>query len=466
MERHAQMQPSSGNANRSRCRWPKLRRRYPIAILAWSFAWVTVAAETGAVGPAADQRTLIVEQTLEAAPGYPRVHVQLSDGNRILQAAPQASPLEGLQGLDELQKLLAGATGPSDSFMAFLDTGATAHVLSVATARRFGVQVEPGAVYFETGLHGPTPMGVSRPYGLALGEASGQLMDEPGRFGTLQQQAVFLLNQRDMVNPLIQMTLGSIDVIGMPAIRGLVIEFDPSPMEGLGRLLGLDTGSAEDALEILTKLDELGVGPAVRLHPPDHVPAGVDIEIPLTFVDFAYRKNPDNRGPTPDLAANPMLSQVRTVHGDLMFQGDWLLDTGAPVSIISTRQAKALGLVDEQGRPFGPPQFTLPMGGVGGQVAQVPGFRVDRLSIAAGDNLTLEYRSVHVVVHDVMAMTDQHGQVTLDGVWGTNLLFPSVSGLGLGLPSRFAPAPFGRIWLDGPRGRLLLQWPRADTTAP
>jgi hypothetical protein len=183
----------------------------------------------------------------------------------------------------------------------------------------------------------------------------------------------------------------------------------------------------------------------------------VDVEIPLAFVDFTHRKNADNRGPAPDLSQNPMLRRIQTEHGGRVFESDWLLDTGAPASIISTKHAIALGLHDAQGRALREPDFTLPLGGDGGEVKPAPGYRIDRLTVKAARGRTLEYRNVHVLVHDVSAETDRAGHITLDGVFGTNLLFPSVSGLGLGLPARFADGPFKRIWIDGPGGRLLLE---------
>src|SRR5262245_16594691 len=68
---------------------------------------------------------LTIDGTLEAALGQPRIVVQVSDGSHILAGEP--GPLD------------MNESRPT-SFLAYLDTGASGHMLSKSTARRFGIK--------------------------------------------------------------------------------------------------------------------------------------------------------------------------------------------------------------------------------------------------------------------------------------------------------------------------------------
>jgi hypothetical protein len=97
------------------------------------------------------------------------------------------------------------------------------------------------------------------------------------------------------------------------------------------------------------------------------------------------------------------------------------------------------------------------LGGIAGDIEAVPGFRIDKLQVPTDDGAIIEYRQPCVLVRDISTTLDSGEVITLDGVFGTNLLLPTVSGLGMGLPTEVAPGPFARIWIDSPRARLLLE---------
>ncbi len=418
-----------------------------------SATWLLALGLAG-VAVARPPATVVVEGTREVAAGYPRVHVQVAEGDRVLKGAAADADLTR-----ELTTLLGGAlpAQPNDSFMAFLDTGASANVLSRETVERFGIEMVEGARYHEFSLHGETPMGVTEPYRLALAGSNGKLADTPrGGFTVVDEGVAFEVNLRPP-NPTVQMTMGSIDVIGMPAIRRLVVEIDPSPMDAWaeGGLAGGEMG-LNDVDRLLDSLDSLGAGPAVTLHPPDTLPTQRDLVVPLEYRNFSRRQNPRDTGPRPTLSPNPMVRRVRTEHGDRHAETDWLLDTGAPASFISTDHARRLGVLDENGRPTQRVAFTLPIGGIEGQAASVSGYVIDRLILPAAGGRRVEFRDVHVLVHDVSAELDGGEVVTLDGVLGTNVMFTSVSGVAMGMPSGAAKAPFERVWIDGPRRAMVL----------
>jgi hypothetical protein len=217
-----------------------------------------------------------------------------------------------------------------------------------------------------------------------------------------------------------------VDVVGMPLIREHVIEIAPQ----------------DNATSVL----------AVRLH-PSSAGLGVDAWIALSLVDF-NRAHPQNRGPLPSLATNPLIENVRTSVGADDAEGDWLLDTGAACSMVSTRTAQALGLVDASGKPLRRQAFTLPIGGIGGGHASLPGFRLDRLSLTSEDGRTLVFPDAAVVVHDISAVRADGKKVTLDGVLGMNLLLPSGSGMTMLGPKEQLPAAFERVVLDVANERL------------
>ena len=427
-----------------------------ICLIPGPSAWAQAPAPTP-TSSATDE--FVISGTLEAVPGYPRVHVQLSQGNRILVGkGMKISTLTGIKDLSDLDSLLDSGTQLQSSFTAFLDTGASAHVLSLSTTQRFKIQPESGAVYHETGLHGPIAMGVSRPYTLALSSSNGKQLDEPGRFQVIQPQTRMLFNPKPPSNPLVQLAMGEVNVIGMPTIRQLVVEIDPTPMLNTG---GLNTllGDLDDIDGLLSRLGDLGAGPAVRLHKPDTRPPKVDIVIPLRLVNFARRRNPDDRGPLPALSENFVIEDIEMEVAGKRVSGDWLLDTGAPASMISTEQAITLGLFDQNGQPQRPPDFSLPLGGISGGVKTSPGFRIERLRVPVAGDKTVTYLGAYVIVHDVSTELDDGEHITLDGIFGTNFLLPTVAGLNFGLPTNMGPTPYRRIWIDGPRGQLLLELP-------
>jgi len=423
-------------------------RSWRRALVAWRRALVALLV-LAPVGPAIAgtppverDRTTIVTGTLEAAIGQPMVHVQLRDGKRVLTGKPT-----------ELAGLLGGDDRPARSFPAYLDTGAGGFVISGATAERFGIAAVAGAEYMEVGLHGDVAMGVSAVYQLGLAGVAGDLTHPDGEFTTVAREVTLLLS-RTQTPPELVMIGATIDVVGMPAIAKLVVEIVPAPAPRA------PAGAARpgDLAAALAQAKALMTPPTVRLHEGRKRPRmrNADLVIPLEMIDFNRPRQRGKRNPRPSLEKNPMVTGIVASNGGIDSTGDWLLDTGATASIISTAQAKTLGLLDAAGQPTRPPDFELPLGGVGGAVRTDPGFIVDRIVIAAKSRRFVEFRRVHVVVRDV-TIERKGVRTTLDGILGMNLLLPSASGLADGMPTAVADAPFARIWIDGPRRRLALE---------
>jgi hypothetical protein len=322
---------------------------------------------------------------------------------------------------------------------AILDTGASGNVLSGPTAQRYAVASERGARYVEVGMTGEHAMGVSRPYTIALcaddGHDGGARRKRgSARRGAGCEAALLLRSQRmllnepgaDLMTLLTSPGLAS-DVIGMPAISEAVIE-----------------------LSAATR----GMAPvAVAIHPRSaRVPA--DVWVPLTMVDFNRTRHPRNQGPLPSLDVNPMIGDVRARAGARTATGDWLLDTGSAITILSSHLANDLGLVDGRGKPTRAPDFSLPVGGISGGQKSLPGFQIDAIELTAESGTTVVLERPWVLVHDVVTTTNDGDEVRLDGILGMNVLGGSGSGMMMtGFAETYA-APFRRVVIDAPRSRL------------
>jgi hypothetical protein len=379
----------------------------------------TLLASMAALGFTApvEGRDVLLAATGEAATAQPMVVLSFGD------AKPHPKKRSG----DDLGDLLEGMPA-----VAILDTGASGYVLSAATAARFGIEPERGARYVEAGMSGDHTLGVSRPVAIGVTsfepeveEAPRRRRAEPAPFRLSGQR--LLLNEAPRDPTAALLSPGTmVDVVGMPVIRERVVEIEP-------------TDAALGAL-------------AVRLHPST---AGLrtDAWIALTLVDYT-RDDPKNRGPEPSVAANPVVPDVTITFDGTDVAGDWLLDTGAACSMISTTAARRLGLVDAAGTPTRSPDFTLPVGGVGGGHHTLPGFRLDRLALEAIDGRTLVFPDPAIVVHDVSTKDADGDTITLDGILGMNLLLPSGSGMTMLGATRQLPGPFERVVIDVAGKRL------------
>ncbi len=417
-------------------------------------------------------RRVIVKGTLEASLAHPKVKVQLRNGGYILS---------GTRSTPDLNRLLAETLGPAfgramrtpqraapekvSYFTAFLDTGASASVLTNRTLNDFGAEVDITAIYHEFGLHGETQMGVSLPYTVALADSDGSMSGGADFFFVRSKDTVFEVNRAE-AESLQTMVMGELNVIGMPFIRELVVEIDPSPMQrssaaltdpsALARQLGGLAGGSPDLSMLGSALEQVTQGPRVTLRPGNAPIRGYDIEIPLDYREFSRHENPEDRGPKPSLAKNPVIEGVSVRNVKKRARGDFLLDTGAASSFISTRMAKELALIGPEGQRLASAAFRLPMSGISGKQTVAEGFVVSELVVQARGK-TLVFKDARVLVHDVAAKLDDGEVVVLDGIFGNNLLLPTVAGAGTGIPSGSHPGGFSKIWVDGPGGRLLLK---------
>jgi hypothetical protein len=336
-------------------------------------------------------------------------------------------------------------------------------VLSQQTANALGVghamQGKREITFHDIGVGGTEVFAVSEPLFLALGSfgGSGEQAQYNTQIGPIRTQI------KGDAGGLLGMLTGGLDVVGMPAIKGYVVVLDPRPVDTFG------------ATMITHLLDPR----ADRRRIPR-----TDRTIQLSYVSFArFTRTEPDKAQGPSMESNPMIGPnplpekdknakanappVVVRFGKEQSSGAWLLDTGAAASMISTAQAKKLGVTyDEadEGRLVGPPaneQFSLTIGGIGGQRKAV-GFYLDSLTLPTRDGDPIVYKRAPVLVADITVLDPATDQTfTLDGVLGMNFFVASanVDMAGGVLPdiNQLTAGAYEAVVIDGPAGTLGLK---------
>jgi len=124
--------------------------------------------------------------------------------------------------------------------------------------------------------------------------------------------------------------------------------------------------------------------------------------------------NLDNPGEDPSVSTSPNIDGVRLSYEGLETTARMIVDTGAPLTFISSEVALAMGLDPESTNPDDLRQI----GGVTGTVVEVPGFFIDYLTLETIDGDELIYVSMMVYVLDIL---DSEGEIYTDGLIGNNL---------------------------------------------
>ncbi len=336
---------------------------------------------------------------------------------------------------------------------AFLDTGAGGIVLSRDTADALAVAAEQTAAgqpvtFQDVGIGGTEDFSVSPP--LVASFAPYSSVTDGANDGAYVCPTQPIRCQIRPSDGFLEMLTGALDIAGMPAMAGKVVVIDARP-----------ANTFTDKLK--TSLHEPG-DPAI---PP------VDKKIALTYVSFA----PFNRllppdGPAPIVAANPMIGPdpfghgaanppVLLAHGGQSVRGTLLLDTGAPVSMISTAIAKSLGVTyaEDHSHLLGVPeneQFELNLGGIGGNKT-MRGFYLDGLQLPTTAGDAIRFAKAPVLVNDITVVDAKTGEpFTLDGILGMNFLVATANVTGGLLPDigQLTAGAFQTIVIDHAKGTL------------
>jgi len=442
---------------------------------AWRSAWAAAVVLLIGVPPVV---ATDIEGVQPAALDQPRVNVMLRRDSRQL-------PLAGKAGTDLLDLMEAKPKAKKTyNISAFLDTGASGVVISAKTADAMGVlratvrsattgQMQR-VLFHDVGVGGTDRFEVSEPLYVAMAAyAPGTDTEDPGRDYRMLPWAM-----RAQVGPLgggaglLEALVGSLDVMGMPTMAGKVVVIDPKPVNGFDDTMRTYVYEARTPYNAAQAKRNPGIPPVNR-------------HVKLSYASFArFTQTVPASGPGPTLGRNPFIGPdplakagaradgtppVTIVHGGKSSVGSWLLDTGAAVSMISTKQAAAVGITYGQaGGLLSDPvlkgvakekQFTLTVGGIGGGKKSA-GFYVDELRVQTMERDVLVYKQAPVLVCDITVSDPNTGEkYTLEGVFGMNFLVASAKLTEGLLPDigKLTEGPFDWVVFDEPNGVLGVQ---------
>ena len=396
---------------------------------------------------------LMVPKVGEVAIGYPRVFVRVYDGSRLQTGRPVSGMLQSwkIRYGQWYDLNLAESFGVQTSFTAMLDTGANAHMATLDTADRFGLTLFEDVVYIMDGLFDTINTRVSLPVSVALAGTQGKLGEVPMKpFVPVLPAANFGVDLRTY-QPAQLVAVGGINLIGMPAIRRHVFEFDPSDMEPVPPRPPVN----EDGNVDLKDFFDFTAGPAVNIYPSGFTPTNFVYRQPLRYVDLSRVRASLAGGPTPDMAENPVIVGIRTTVGERTFVGNWLLDTGSPVTIVSRNQAVALGM--DPRRASSGAAGDRSFSDITGARRNLPSMKLEKLEMRNPAGQIVEFQEVPVMVGDIRNRQPDGSEFHLDGLIGNNLLLPSVNDPSPTSIGEFVEAPFRRVWIDGYRAELWLE---------
>jgi len=134
--------------------------------------------------------------------------------------------------------------------------------------------------------------------------------------------------------------------------------------------------------------------------------------IQLWFPD-GPRHNLDDPGEAPSVATSPKIDGVRLAWNGTETTARMIVDSGAPLTFISSEVALAMGLDPEHETPFDIKQVA----GVTGSVVECPGYILDYLILTTTDGDEL----VYYLVAYILDIHDSQGNIYTDGLIGNNL---------------------------------------------
>jgi hypothetical protein len=351
------------------------------------------------------------------------------------------------------EDLLTGEIRQEYAFEGFLDTGTSGVLISLEFADLLGVQPAKAADgvtkvrFYDVTVDGEKAFGVSEPLFVSIGPSP--LASEPA------------YNDLPGINSVFTAPLPVRTQLGLTAVTGLFEE--PRNVIGMpvlaGKAMVVDATSYTHFVDTGDPFQNL---PALQtsVHAPTDptIPAtGFTVKLSYASFDAFTRVDPvGSVGPT--LAHNPFIGRNPLAPADpvndpppvvltrdgagagpaLTASGNYLLDTGAQVSFISSEQALALhveiaddgtgslALFDTDTHQQIPGQFSTEISGTDPGGSTIFGFNLGTLVIPAEQG-NLVFTDVPVFIIDV-ALKDAAGNAfLLDGDIGMNLFLPNQS---------------------------------------
>jgi autotransporter-associated beta strand protein len=315
------------------------------------------------------------------------------------------------------------------SYGVILDSGSSGFLMSETVTDEFGVPLQAGQTYTETGIGGSEVENVTDPltaYYAPISDSNPDNTSTMTAYGTY----TFESRQSDPAEGYVYF-----DIIGTPIIENEVMVVTPSQTKNLYQ----STLGALTAQTTLQSTDP--VLPSKGLY-----------HVPITWTNFV------SGTPLPSEGLNPVVNGV-TARGpsNTDVANNWLFDSGAQFTIISPTYAQQLGI------NLSDPTTTITGEGVGGSTVTFDGYTITDIALPLSDGSRLVIDNPVVYVP-----TGTQLPAGLTGVLGENLWMQSTNKINqlTGKPKGTDPSLFSEWYLDGPGNQLVLYDPNSSYDAP
>lgn len=291
--------------------------------------------------------------------------------------------------------------GPELANTFLLDTGANSILSvddSIAELRSAGYRTE--GTFYEQGIGGFSEFDVSAPYHIRFAGADGlPLVLENAR----------ILSSTEVSLCPIPGACSFSGIAGMPLMQNRVTTLNLSSLGGGG-----GGGDPLDIFDLINGGLDFGL---LETSFANQLPSTTlrRYTVPIAPLHF----EPLGDGPLPVWTDLPAL-RVRMAHAGTQQTGNFVLDTGAQLSLLSSNLAFALGLdTNGNGDLSDEAIGSQAIGGIGGQI-EAPLMIVDELRLATSQGVELVMHDLTVAIADI--------DPTIDGIFGMNLLSSGWSG--------------------------------------
>jgi hypothetical protein len=299
------------------------------------------------------------------------------------------------------------------AYPVFVDSGSSAFLMSNNVTTQFGIPLQAGQTYSEAGLGGMETMNVTQPLSAWFTPPNNLNPDNTSTLGPLGTFTFESRQSDSVLSP-------SFDIIGTAAFQNRILSVTPG--------LSYDTGYGEYGIYIAyTAIQDI----------KPTLPQTGTFHVPVTWTNFVTGT------PLPTQGLNPVITGVTAKSGNTTTTRNWLFDSGAQSTLISSSFATELG-IDLANDQIG---FTIAEG-VGGSFVILYEYQIDSLAIPLSNGDYLKFTNPHVFVIDSLP-------AELPAVLGANLFMQSTDNDLLGGGSTYA-APFSQWYLDGPGSELVL----------
>ncbi len=336
--------------------------------------------------------------------------------------------------VDPTDDSLYTATGEF-SYPVIYDLGASGMLMSHFVQSSFGVPLT-GETWSDVGIGGVETFDVTVPTRLMLmpnrlGEVAADNFVNYAPFGEFSFQA-------KRSDP----SAGPIDLVGTPVLRNYVMQVEPniSPFQSATPFI---YHMQTELLPETPALPNQGVYP-----------------IALQYKNF----NPDVADPPVSVDENPVIPGVvvrddRKPADQQSAPRDWLLDTGASLTLINETYATEIG-IDLLNDPV---VATATIEGVGAVQQTLDGYLVDELALPmlGGDELVFTDVTLFVIPDG-----DNPLPADLPGILGMNLLGPSFNSEAELLLGYIPDSPFEKFYVDSPSNMLYIVDNESTYTSP